>query len=70
MDDDSGRIDDPTELRSNLKIDLSLKEGKEVFEGEILLVRIREFLLVEKLLTQSLQPIPHGIHHYRPRMGS
>jgi hypothetical protein len=70
VDDDSGRIDDPTELRSNLKIDLSLKEGKEVFEGETPLLRIGEFLLVEKLLTQSLQPIPHGIHHYRPGMGS
>jgi hypothetical protein len=34
MDDHSGRIDDSTELRSNPKFYLPLKEGIEAFKGE------------------------------------
>jgi hypothetical protein len=34
MDDHSGRIDDPTELRLDLKFYLPLEEGIEVIEGK------------------------------------
>ncbi len=34
MDDHSGRIDDSTELRLNLKFYLPLEEGIEVIEGK------------------------------------
>jgi hypothetical protein len=34
MDDHSGRIDDPTESRLDLKFYLPLKEGIELFERE------------------------------------
>ena len=59
MDDHSGRIDDPTELRLNLKFYLSLKEGIEAIEGK------ERYPLSQRVLLYGgspigVSPVPFG----------
>jgi len=69
MDDHTGRIDHPTELRLNLGFDLLLKEGIKALEREEFVLYAGEFFLTEKLLPQLSQGLPYSLDHYVSRIG-
>jgi hypothetical protein len=69
MDHDSRGIDDPAKSRLNLKVNLFLKEGEEIFKGKGGFLPTGEVFLIQDLFAQSSQTSPDGFHDDSSGMG-
>jgi hypothetical protein len=69
MDHDSCGIDNPAKSGLNLKVNLFLKEGEEIFEGEGGFLPTGEVFLIQDLFTQSSQTFPDRLYDDSSGMG-
>jgi hypothetical protein len=69
VDDHSCGIDDSTESRLNLKIDLLLEEREEALKGEEGFLKFRNFFLIEQFFPKSPQSLSDGLEDNSSRIG-
>jgi hypothetical protein len=69
VDHDSCGIDDPAKSGANLRVNLSLKEGKYVFERKKGFLATGESVPVQDLFAQSSQTFPDGLYDHGSGMG-